>query len=168
MVHTEFPGRDVNGERDVLAQQGSLRARLVELLPDCRPETIDALVDGATVRRLRQGDTIYRQGGPVPMNLILEGYAIGCRTTADGQELCSGVAPSGVLFGYSGIAESVSSVEFVALTDCLVAQWSGSEIRELIKTDVALGLAAIDSISDSLHAVIEQIEGFLHQDARRR
>jgi CRP-like cAMP-binding protein len=62
----------------------------------------------------------------------------------------------------------ISSVEIVALTDCVVAQWHGSEIRELVKTDVAGGLAAIDSMARSLHVLVESIEGFLHQDARRR
>jgi CRP-like cAMP-binding protein len=145
-----------------------LGERLRGLLPGCRSATLTALVDTARLRRLRPGELVYRQGGPVPLNLIVEGFAISRRTTADGQQLFSGVAQSGVLFGYSGIAASISSVEIVALTDCLVAQWPGGEIRELIGGDVALGLAAIDSMAGSLHALMEQIEGFLHQDARRR
>lgn len=150
------------------AEHRALREQLESLLQGCRSETIDAMVETARVRRLRPGDLIYRQGGPVPMNLILEGYGISRRTTADGQQLFSGVAVSSVLFGYSGIAGSASTVEIAALTDCLVAQWSGDEMRELVKSDVALGLAAIDSLAGSLHALMEQIEGYLHQDARRR
>jgi CRP-like cAMP-binding protein len=111
------------------------------------------------------GEPIYRQGGPVPLNLILEGNAISRRTTADGQQIFSGVAQSGVLFGYSGIAGSTS---IVALNDCLVAQWPGDEIRELVQGDPALSLVAIDTLAGSLHALMEQLEGFLHQDARRR
>jgi CRP-like cAMP-binding protein len=145
-----------------------LREHLLKVLETCRPETISAVVNAARIRAVREGENIYRQGEPVPLTLILEGYGISRRTTADGQQLFSGVAPSGVLFGYSGIASAISSVEIVALTDCLVAQWRGSEIRELVKTDVALALTAIDSMSGSLHAAMESIEGFLHQDARRR
>jgi CRP-like cAMP-binding protein len=125
-------------------------------------------VESARIRCLRPGERIYRQGEPAPLTLILEGHGISCRTTSSGQMVCGGVAPAGVLFGYSGIAATVSSVEFNALTDCLVATWPGSEIRELIGTDVELGLAAIDSMAISLHAAMEGIEGFLHQDARRR
>ena len=102
------------------------------------------------------------------MSLILDGYGISRRTTADGQQLFSGVATSGTIFGYTGVASSVSTVEIVALNECLVAQWPGSEIRELVASDSALALAAIDSLAGSLHALMEQIEGFLHQDARRR
>lgn len=145
-----------------------LRESLTQSLQTCRPETISTLVDTARLRRVREGDNIYRQGEPVPLTLILDGYGIARRTTADGQQLFSGVAPSGVVFGYSGIASSISSVEIVALTDTRVAQWAGTEIRELIRTDVALGLAAIDSMAASLHAAMESIEGFMHQDARRR
>jgi CRP-like cAMP-binding protein len=128
------------------------------------------MVDAARIRALRGGESIRPQGEPVPLSLIVEGYGIVQRTTADGQQLFSGIDPPGVLFGYSGIGvpSVISSVEIVALTDCVVAQWHGSEIREFVKTDVALGLAAIDSMARSLHVLVESIEGFLHQDARRR
>jgi len=149
-------------------ERRAVRDQLGTLLPSCRPETIAALVDSARIRRVRPGETIYRQGGPVPLNLILEGYGIARRTTADGQQILSGVATTGTVFGYSGIASSASTVEIVALTECVVAQWHGSEIRELIASDPALALAAIDSLAGSLHSLMEQIEGFLHQDARRR
>ena len=146
----------------------ALRERLGALLSACRPETIAGLVDSGRVRRLRPGELIYRQGAPVPLTLILEGYGIARRTTADGQQFLSGIATAGNLFGYSGVAACISSVEIVALTDCMVAQWPGSEIRELIAKDDAFALAAIDALAGSLHALMEQIEGFLHQDARRR
>jgi CRP-like cAMP-binding protein len=148
--------------------QRTLHDRLGALLSACRQETVAGLVDSARIRRLRPGELIYGQGAPVPLTLILEGYGIARRTTADGQQFLSGVATSGNLFGYSGVAASISTVEIVALTDCLVAQWAGGEIRELIATDSALAVAAIDALAGSLHALMEQIEGFLHQDARRR
>jgi CRP-like cAMP-binding protein len=80
----------------------------------------------------------------------------------------SGIARAGDLFGFSGIASAQSSVEIVALTDCEVAQWSGPDVRALASGDPALALAAIDSMAASLHVSMELIEGFLHQDARRR
>jgi CRP-like cAMP-binding protein len=78
------------------------------------------------------------------------------------------VAPAGTVFGYSGIHASPSSVELIAVTECDVVQWPGQAIRALVVEDPALALAAIDSMADSLHATLESIEGFLHQDARRR
>jgi CRP-like cAMP-binding protein len=153
----------------VTATQRSLvRASILRAIPGCRPATVCALVETAQLRRVRVGENVYRQGEPVPLTLVVEGYGIAQRTNADGRQLFSGVAPFGSLFGWSGVADASSSVEIVALTECLVAQWPGSEIRELIRADVELGLAAIDSMAASLHATMEGIEGFLHQDARRR
>jgi CRP-like cAMP-binding protein len=149
-------------------ERGIVLESVQHALPDCRRETIGTMVETARLRRLRAGENIYRQGEPVPMTLVVEGYGIARRTNADGRQLFSGVAPFGSLFGYSGVAGAISSVEIVALTDCLVAQWPGIEIRELIRSDIQLGLAAIDSMAGSLHAAMESIEGFLHQDARRR
>lgn len=145
-----------------------LADRLSRLLSGCRTDTIDALAETARLRSLRPGDKLYGQGELVPITLILEGYGIARRTTADGQELMSGVAQPGVVFGYSGMASQHSSVELFAVTDCAVAQWSGAEVRALSTTDVGLALAAIDSMGASLHQTVERIEGFLHQDGRRR
>jgi CRP-like cAMP-binding protein len=145
-----------------------LAERLAGLLPGCRPDTIATLDDAARLRRLRPGEVIYAQGEVVPITLILDGYGIARRTLADGHELMSGVAQHGVLFGWSGLASEHSSVELFAVTECTVAQWSGAEVRALCTTDVALAFAAIDSMGASLHQTVERIEGFLHQDARRR
>lgn len=155
-------------EQEAAETRNALHQALLRQLTKCRPETIDALVERARLRRVGIGENIYWQGEPVPMTLVVEGYGISRRTTTQGQQLFSGVALPGTFFGYSGIAGSISSVEIVALTDCVVAQWPGSAIRDFIKADVELGLAAIDSMAGSLHAAMESIEGFMHQDARRR
>jgi CRP-like cAMP-binding protein len=153
---------------EALAARGVLREFLVRALPGCGPQTVGVLTKSARFRSVQAGEHIYRQGEPVPLTLILRGYGAARRTTENGQLLVSGVAPPGVLFGWSGIASVPSSVELVALTACEVAQWPGPEIRALATVDSALALAAIESMAGSLHATVERIEGFLHQDARRR
>ena len=145
-----------------------LAARLSELLPDCRRETLQTLAASAQIRRLRAGDVMYAQGQVVPITLILEGYGIARRTTADGQELASGVAQANVVFGYSGMGAQPSSVELYAITEATIAQWPGADFRALSAIDTGLALAAIDSMAASLHQTVERIEGFLHQNARRR
>jgi CRP-like cAMP-binding protein len=150
------------------ALRAALRAQLVETLATCRPETVASLVDSARLRVVQPGESIYEQGETVPLTLILRGYGVAERMTADGHMLMSGVAPAGVLFGFSGIASTQSSVEITALAECEVAQWAGPEFRTLVAGDPGLALAAIDSMAASLHSTIELIEGFLHQDARRR
>jgi CRP-like cAMP-binding protein len=100
--------------------------------------------------------------------MILSGYGVARRTTSTGLLLISGVARAGAPFGWSGLAQATSSIEMVAHTECRVAQWSGVEVRPLAAGDPALALAAIDSMAGSLHQTIEQIEGYLHQNARLR
>ena len=126
------------------------------------------MVETARFDVLPAGATIRPQGERVPVSLILEGYGITQRTTSHGQRLFGGIIPAGVLFGYSGIGQVISSVDVVALTDCVAASWQGSAIRALVQADAALALAAIDSMGVSLQVLVESIEGFLHQDARRR
>jgi CRP-like cAMP-binding protein len=150
------------------SERRSLRELLVRALPGCRDETIERLIQTVRVRSVKPGEHIYRQGDPVPLTLILEGYGAARRTTINGKVFVSGIAPAGVLFGWSGLAAVPSSVELVALTECQVAQWRGAEIRALASTDPGLALAAIDSMAWSLHQTVERIEGFFHQDARLR
>ena len=150
------------------SERSSLRELLVRTLAGCQPDTIEQLIETTQCRLVRPGAQIYRQGEPVPLTLILHGYGAARRTTVSGKELLSGVAPAGILFGWSGIAAVPSSVELVALTDCEVAQWRGADIRSLATADPGLALAAIDSMAWSLHQTVERIEGFLHQDARLR
>lgn len=141
---------------------------LAALLPDIRRDTVDRLAATGRIRSLRPSDVIFPQGEVVPLTLILAGFGVAKRTTADGHVLLSGVVQKGALFGWSGIAGELSSVELVTITDGVVAQWPGAAVRTMAAADPALALAAIDTISASLHQTIGQIEGFLHQDARRR
>jgi CRP/FNR family cyclic AMP-dependent transcriptional regulator len=148
--------------------RGVLHDLLIRALPGSRPETIRQLMETVRLRTVHPGEHIYRQGEPVPLTIILRGYGAARRTTVTGQQFLSGVAPAGELFGFSGIAAVPSSIELVALTDCEVAQWPGLEFRARGTSDPAVALAAINSMALSLHQTIERIEGFLHQDARRR
>ena len=159
-------------ERAYVPVSEAERRCLLELmqaaLPGCDATTIEALLESARVWTARRNTTIYRQGEPVPLTLILSGYGAFQRTTVDGQQIATGVGGDGNLFGWSGVASVRSSVELMALTDCRIAQWPGPEIRALAAGDPALGLAAIDAMAFALHAMMERVEGFLHQDARRR
>ena len=150
------------------SHRAELQDLLASALPGCRPATIATLADTARVWTAHVGDRIYRQGELVPLTLILRGYGVAERTMNDGQQILSGVAPAGNLFGYSGIASTLSSVEMIALTECEIAQWPGALVRPLVVADPGFALAAIDSMAGSLHQTMQRIEGYVHQDARRR
>jgi CRP-like cAMP-binding protein len=150
------------------ADRRVIREHILRVLPASRPETVEILIATARHRTVLRDHLIYRQGDPVPLTLVLRGYGGFRRTTLDGQQLMMGVGGPGALFGYSGMAAVSSSVELVALTDCQVVHWPGSEIRAIATIDPGMALAAVDSMAGSLHATIELMEGFMHQDARRR
>ena len=137
-------------------------------LPGSQPDSIQRLMTSAHVRRVPAGERIWQQGQPTPVTLVLEGFAVFRRTTVDGQELIPVVILPGELYGLIGIAGSLASADFTALTDCVVATWRGATVRELAATDAGLALDVIDRLSSLLTVITERADGFLHQDARRR
>jgi CRP-like cAMP-binding protein len=164
----ESTGDRTSADPAPASEDGSIRARLLDALPSCRAETIERLVQTVQRRSLKRGEHIYRQGEPVPLTLILAGYGAARRTTVNGRELLYGIGPPGLLFGWSGLAAVPSSVGLIALTDCEIGQWQGSEIRTLASADPSLAFAAIDSMAWSIHQSVERMESFHHQDARLR
>jgi CRP-like cAMP-binding protein len=137
-------------------------------LPRCQPESVAALVTSARVRPVRVEDSIFRQGEEVPITLVVRGHNAFRRTTLDGQQVTVGLAGPGQIYGISGIAATISSVDMIALTDGVVAFWRGAEVRRVAAADPGLGLDVIDRLSMFLNQLTEKVDGFLHQDARRR
>jgi CRP/FNR family transcriptional regulator, anaerobic regulatory protein len=137
-------------------------------LPSTRPESAQALVSSARVRRVRANQPIWRQGERIPLTLVLEGFAASRRTTVDGQQLITAVVAPGELYGLIGIAGSFAAAELTALTDCVVAAWPGPAVRELTAADADLALDLIDRLATLLTVTTERLDGFLHQGARRR
>ena len=56
----------------------------------------------------------------------------------------------------------------VALTDGVMAVWSGEDLRRFARDDGELALDVIDKLTLFLSMLTEKLDGFLHQDARRR
>jgi CRP-like cAMP-binding protein len=161
-------GVDKQGERRAVEAREDLRGSLAGVGLKASPESIEALVRLARFRSVAPGERVYGQGDPVLLTLILNGNAISQRTTEDGRLFMFAIGGAGLLFGYSAVSGVASSVEILALTACEVAQWSGPDVRPLFERDPGLAMTALDSHSASLHLAMEEIERFLHQDARGR
>ena len=56
----------------------------------------------------------------------------------------------------------------MALTDGDVVLWNGTDVRRLAASDSSLALEVIDRMAEFLASLAERMDGFLHQDARRR
>ena len=79
----------MDGTNGVVGGTSASRLGLADSLararPGCRPETIGRLVETARIRAVRAGEHAYRQGEPVPLTLIVEGFGAARRTTANSQ-----------------------------------------------------------------------------------
>jgi CRP/FNR family transcriptional regulator, cyclic AMP receptor protein len=149
-------------------EQAVSRELMMRSLSGCRPETITELIDIVRLRAADPQESIYRQGDAVDLTLVLEGHVAFQRTTEDGLQLMAGVAGPGALFGFTSMTPVTSSVDLVTVTACRLAQWRGQELRALAERDPALALHATDALAGSLHDLLERVEGFMHQDSRRR
>jgi CRP-like cAMP-binding protein len=145
-----------------------LQALVEASFPRGRPESARALASTAHTRHVAADETIFSQGEQVPPTLVMRGYGAFRRTTVDGQQLIVGIANPGEIYGISGLSLTISSVDMVALTDCVVASWRGNDVRNIAATDPDLAMDVIDRLALFLNILTEKLDGFLHQDARRR
>lgn len=148
--------------------QFDLRSLIAKALPDINSETTEFLVETARSRAVQPGETIFRQGEPIPLTLMARGHGVFRRTTVDGQQLATGVAHPGDMIGFSAISAKNSPIELVALTESVVCLWKGPKLRRLAASDPGLALEVIDRFAGFVQSMTENIDGFLHQNARRR
>ena len=149
-------------------EQPDLRLLIETALPGCRPQTWTALVETARFRKFHPNCSVFRQGEPVPLTFLTSGYCAFRRTTVEGQQVTVRIAGPRELFGFASIASTHASGDLVALTDCDIALWDGRAVRQLAAGDPAFALFAIDRMAAHLNTTAERVDGFLHQDARRR
>jgi CRP-like cAMP-binding protein len=149
-------------------KQLELGALIAQALPGSRSETTQILAETARVRTTDIDERIFRQGEPIPLIYVIRGYAAFRRTTVDGQLLTLGIAGPGGMYGYSSISALAANVDMVALTECEVATWKGADVRRIFATDAGFALDVFDRQSVFLSIITEKVDGFLHQDARRR
>jgi CRP-like cAMP-binding protein len=137
-------------------------------LPGSRSETSQFLAETARVRRFAAEDAIFRQGEPIPLTYIVRGHGAFRRMTIDGQLLGLGIAEPGGLYGFTSVSATIAAADMVALTECEVAIWKGPDVRRLVEADAGFALDVIDRLSLYVTMITEKVDGFLHQDARRR
>lgn len=145
-----------------------LEAQISDCLPGIRPESIRALADGGRMQAVRAGGTIVRQGEEMPLVLLIRGHGGFRRTTVDGQQLMIGVAYPGGMLCIGSVSATISTVELVALTQAEVMLCRGDVFRRVVAADPDLALLVIEQLAARLNLLTEKVDGFLHQDARRR
>jgi len=146
----------------------ALLNQIADAFPRARNETHWRLKRAARIRTFAPGEVAFRQGDPTPLTLVLHGHAALRRTTADGRELVLRIVTRRMLFGFSSIARSRAGVDLVAVTPLELAVWPGGAVRALVLDDPGLALDVIDGMAKHLERLSARIDGFIHQNARRR
>jgi CRP-like cAMP-binding protein len=155
-------------ESTATADHHSLLDMIQRALPGAVSDTWHDLGTTARLRTFSVDEVIIHQGAPIPLTMIVSGYATFRRTTVSGHQLIIGTADPGYLFGFSSISSTLASVDVVALTPAQVATWPGSAIRRLALRDPGFAVEVIDWLSRFVTVLTEKVDGFLHQDARLR
>ena len=138
---------------------------LAHALPSAHNESHEWLAHNARVLHVAPRELIFGQGDPVPMTLVLDGHGAFRRTTPDGRELLFGLATRGFMFGFSGMS---ARADFVAVTNGHMALWPVEHLRALVERDPQLALDVIERMGQFIVGLTARVDGFLHQDARRR
>jgi CRP/FNR family transcriptional regulator len=141
---------------------------LARALPGARHESHEWLADNARLRRVAPREMIFRQGDPIPMTLVVDGHGAFRRTTKEGRELLIGLAAPGFMFGFSGLSVPNSRTDFFAVTNGQVALWPADHLRVLADRDPGLAVDVIEQMGQFIAGLTARLDGFLHQDARRR
>jgi len=100
--------------------------------------------------------------------MFVRGHGAFQRTTVEGQQVMTAIAGPGELYGITSISGTMSTVDLFALHNSEVAVWDGEDFRQLAAHDPKLALDVIDRLASFLAMLNEKVDGFLHQDARRR
>jgi CRP-like cAMP-binding protein len=145
-----------------------LERKIEQAIPRTELATRRHLAATGRIRSVEIEGTVFHQDQVIPMVLVLEGYGAYVRTTADGRQLALGIAEPGLVHAFSAISGVRSRVELVAWTSCEVATWNGDDVRPLVASDPAFALAVIDHQSATMNNLTEKVDGFVHQNARRR
>lgn len=145
-----------------------LAAHIRIALPGVEEATARHLAAIGRIRPFRRDELIFRQGEAIPFTIVLSGHAAFRRLTADGQVVTLGIAPPNYVLGFGAMSGLTSSVDLVGLTKGKLATWTGPEIRTLAAEDPGFALDMIDRLVEYLAVLTEKVDGYLHQNSRRR
>lgn len=144
-------------------------AQVVEkAFPRAQPGTRRSLVAIADIRLFHAGETVIAQGDDRRTVLVLDGHVGIRRTTLDGREVMPRVVSTGELASLMPMARRPAAAEAVALSSCRVALWPGNDLDALALSDAGFALDLLQHVLLAFEAIVERLDGLVHQDALRR
>ena len=144
--------------------------RRINILRGLNPLMVERLIAPATVRSLREGETVFRQGDPADaFFIVIEGWVKLYRITLSGEEAVISLFTKGDSFAeavaftgqpYPATAETVSKARIVRIP--------ASHVVKCIRTMPDIALAMIASTSQHLHNLVYQVEQLKAQTGVQR
>jgi CRP-like cAMP-binding protein len=150
------------------ARAPDLHDLLIQVFPQSRPETRTALLSTATIQVFATGQTMFRQGEPTPVALIMDGHVAVRRMSPEGRQLIVRLIDRGHVGTFFPLIARPSAADLVALTPTPVALWAGPWIRSLAKADSGFAVDLLDYVLTSYAEVVGRLDSLIYQDALRR
>ncbi len=131
---------------------------------------LDSFLDLASACRVRQGDTVFKQGEPATsFYLLYSGRLKVTQVTGDGQQFIVRVVHPGELFGF---AKALQRTDYpgtaTAAMESMVLSWSNSFWSQFVEQNGRLAVSAIETIGKQLEEAHARIREMSTQEVERR
>jgi CRP-like cAMP-binding protein len=124
----------------------------------------------AHARRVPEGSVIFQQGQPATTcHALVSGRARISQSGADRKRVTMRYVGPGDLFGAMGIfAGGNYLADAVAVSDCVVVEWTAAQLTDLILRFPRIGLNALAMVGRRLHDVQQRLQESATDTAERR
>lgn len=144
--------------------------RIAPLFSGMPAPALSAMLQGASVKQVARGETLFMQGDPVDfIYIVLQGWMKVFRLTPAGAEAVVAVFTKGQSFAEAAaFAGGRFPASGQAVTDGRLLRVPSNRLIRLIRETPDVGLAMLASTSMHLHALVQQIEQLkAHTGAQR-
>ncbi len=154
---------------DVAREVGAPPRDVDVLCRDTSDATVEALCRAATIRPFIRNDLLVAQGEPLPLVIILDGFAAARRTDADGHQFTLVVSQKGEVVGLRSVSHPVPSMfDLIALSDGRAAILAGAAVRSIAEADPKVALRLLDLSTANISQLLQRLDEVRFDDARQR
>jgi CRP-like cAMP-binding protein len=146
----------------------ALGENLAAQMPDASDQTRGELMRGAHLRTFGRGELLLAQGRIAQLTLLLDGFAAIRRASGEGKHFVVFISSAGEFACASAVTFAECPFDVAALTDGVVATWSGRLARDLAAADPAFCLALLDRSVAIGVGITSRIDMLAFQDVRHR
>jgi len=151
----------------------TLAERLVANMPLFRPvarEHLAQFLEDAVIHRLKRGGVLLRRGERAECFYGVAQGQLKLTLRGDrGEEKLLRIVAAGETFGEALVfSPRASPIDAVALTDAVVVAFPAEQVHALVDRDTNFARAALSSLSERMHRLVDEIEAETLFTARQR